>query len=121
MVLITLLMRRSALIVPIFLLSSFAHAAVRVTPEMAVADPSPAPQDGAQRPDAVATDGNDFLVATAGSGVNVGIVKADGKLASLPRLAIVRPEGIRNLSVCWTGAVYLATWGEGSTSDDVRV
>lgn len=113
-------MRRSACIF-LFFLSSIAHAAVRVTPEMPVADPSPAPQVGAQRPDAVATDGNDFLVAWAGCGVNVGIVKADGKLASLPRLAIARPETIRNLSVCWTGAVYLATWGEGSSSDEVKV
>src|ERR1700740_2705264 len=89
----------------ISLLSSITQAAVRVTPEIAIADPSPAPQEGLQRPDAVATDGTDFLVAWSGAGgLNAGMVKADGKLAGLPRLAIARSEQIRDVSACWTGA-----------------
>src|SRR5258706_166877 len=114
-------MRRSACVLLCFF-SSIAQAAVRVTPEVAIADPSPAPQEGMQCPDAVATDGTDFLVAWVGpGGLNAGIVKADGRLAGLPRLAIARSEQIHDVSACWTGAAYLVTWGEGSSSDDVRV
>src|SRR5213075_176221 len=54
-------------------------------------------------------------------GLNTGVVRADGKLASLPQLAIARSEQIHDVSACWTGAAYLVTWGEGSSSDDVRV
>ena len=106
-------MRRSACILLISLLPSFARAAIRLTPEVAIADPSPAPQEGLQRPDAVATDGTDFLVAwVAPGGLNTGVVRADGKLASLPRLAIARSEQIHDVSACWTGAAYLVTWCE---------
>ncbi len=117
-------MRRTAcILLLVSLLPTFARAAVRLTPEVAIADPSPAvPQEGINRPDAVATDGTDFLVVWAGpGGLNTGVIAADGALKGLPRQAIERAEQIRNVSLCWTGATYLVTWGEGSSSDDVKV
>src|SRR5437016_7050177 len=95
--------------------SPLVQAAVRLTPELTIANPTPAPQREAQPPDAVASDGTDFLIAWPGAdGLSVAVFSADGSVRSGARVAIPRPSTVRTVSVCWTGAVYLATWGEDS-------
>src|SRR5437763_3621130 len=89
-------------------------AAIHLSPEIPIASPTPAPQYGARPPDAVATDGTDFLIAWPNTdGLNVAVFDANGAMSGAPRL-MPRPSAISGVSVCWTGAVYLATWTESS-------
>jgi len=97
------------------LIAASAHAAIRMSPEIGIVDPVRAPLDGNQTPPVVATDGNQFLLFwTTRDGVSVAHVAADGRLLS-SRLALVSPWA-NELSATWTGAVYLATWGDSTKS-----
>lgn len=95
------------------LIAASAHAAIRMSPEIGIVDPVRAPLDGNQTPPVVATDGDQFLLFwTTRDGVSVAHVAADGRLLS-SRLALVSPWA-NELSATWTGAVYLATWGDST-------
>jgi hypothetical protein len=98
---------RTAFVVILTALS--AHAAVRVTPEVAVANPVPAPQEGEQYPGMMATDGDQFFNFWSGStGLNVAHVGADGQVVS--RFTVPESGAALNISAVWTGSVYLASW-----------
>ncbi|MEA2342410.1 MAG: hypothetical protein QOF63_579 [Thermoanaerobaculia bacterium] len=95
----------------ILLIVASAHAAIRMTPETGIVDPVRAPIHGNQTGPVIATDGDQFLLFwTTRDGVSVAHVAADGRLLS-SRLALVSPWAFQ-LSATWTGAVYLATWGD---------
>src|SRR3954452_1207943 len=97
------------------LIAASAHAAIRVSPEVGIVDPVRAPLNGNETPPVIATDGDQFLVFwTTRDGVSVAHVAADGRLLS-SRLALVSPWAYQ-LSATWTGAVYLATWGDSAKS-----
>lgn len=103
---------RTALVV-FFVVTVSATAAVRITPEQAVGDPVPAPQEGLQYPNAVASDGDGFLVFwSSEAGVNLAHVGADGhRLSSRLAVPVVTFNSIASrISVSWTGSVYLASW-----------
>ncbi|MEA2164630.1 MAG: hypothetical protein QOK37_2757 [Thermoanaerobaculia bacterium] len=102
---------RNALLV--FFVTVCARAAILITPEQAVGAPVPAPQGGIQYPNAVASDGEGFLVFWSnGAGVNVAHVGADGqRLSSRLAVPVVTFNSIaKGISVSWTGSVYLASW-----------
>jgi hypothetical protein len=95
------------------LVAMSAHAAIRVTPEAAVADPVPAPQEGQQYLSTIATDGDQFLVFWSGSaGVSLALVADNGRLLS--RVTVPGTSGAINVSATWTGSIYLATWSDPS-------
>jgi hypothetical protein len=97
------------------LIVASAHAAIRISPEIGIVDPVRAPLDGNQTAPIIATDGDQFLLFwTTLHGVNVAHVAADGRLLS-SRLALPHASA-QQLSATWTGVVYLATWGDYSTS-----
>jgi hypothetical protein len=95
------------------LIAASAHAAIRMSPEIGIVDPVRAPLDGNETAPVVATDGDQFLLFwTTRDGVSVAHVAADGRLLS-SRLALVSAWAYQ-LSATWTGAVYLATWGDSA-------
>src|SRR3954471_23937131 len=99
----------------ILLVAASAHAAIRVSPEIGIVNPVRAPLDGNETAPVIATDGDQFLLFwTTRDGVSVAHVAADGRLLS-SRLALVSPWAYQ-LSATWTGAVYLATWGDSAKS-----
>ena len=92
------------------IVASHALAAVHVTPEQAIASPSPAPPEGQQYIGAIASDGTDFLVAWSGvTGLQVMPVTADGRIAG-PRTPISSSASAIDVSACWTGFAYLISW-----------
>lgn len=95
------------------LIAVSAHAAIRMSPEIGIVNPVRAPLDGNETAPVIATDGDQFMVFwTTRDGVSVAHVAADGRLLS-SRLALVSPWAFQ-LSATWTGAVYLATWGDSA-------
>lgn len=85
-------------------------AALSITPEQPLADLSPAPPEGQQWLGAIATDGQGFFVFWSGwGGLYATPLTAEGHVAG-PRVAISFSPGLREVSACWTGSVYLTTW-----------
>ncbi len=104
------------LLISVMLIALFAgpaSASFRITPEQGISAPSTAPAEGRNTPAAIGSDGDRFVVFW----INYGILSAtsiaqDGQVEGT--VAIPTSSSVDDLSVCWTGSSYLATWQQGS-------
>lgn len=115
-------MVRSGLLFLATILFGFAaHAALLFGPERAISGVEYAPPLGIQRPDSVASDGNDFLAVWNDReygryGIYATRINAAGE--SRPDTQILIRRGVSALaSVVWNGSAYLVFWSEGADAE----
>jgi len=112
--------RRPLLVLSTIFFGFAAHAALVFGPEHAVSPIEYAPPLGAQWPDAVATDGTDFLVVwhdgmLGREGIYAARVNSAGETRPESQL-VIRRGVVASSAAIWNGSSYLIFWSEGASA-----